>query len=338
MLRLKKNIDLIENKNNEDLKIDNNHEIEILQKYLFQFEKEYNILILEIKNLNNNITSFISDNINKYFEITSKIQEEINKERIKNLNNLKKNKTNEDTFFSKKIQKNNENIFNNIIKFNSIKIDNEDDEEQKDNKKTLLSRVGEAFLFENDYILLMNNFEDEIDSNKTNKREDDDNYNKEDLSLLKKVINKLKKPEVVSDDSLSKCFSILGNNSDIKNYINLCFYFVKYVNSCSITNKDNDNKNYNNFKYYNFDNFIFSNNLFNMISQNCQKNNISSTDKQQDFKENYKYYQILDGIINIGERSFIDNKYMCSLLKDINNLFNDIKIWELCFNVSLIAN
>ena len=326
ILQLKKNIDLIKNKNNEDLKIENNNEIKILQEYLIHFEKEYNIIILEIKKINDNINSFISENLNKYFEITSKIQDEINKERIKNLNNLKKSKTNEDNLFYKTISKNNENIFKNIKTFNSIKLESENDEETKEKKKTLFSRMGEVFLLENDYFMLMNNFENEIETNIRNKKDNDEGtYNKEDLSLLKKVFNELKKPEVVSDDLLHNCFTILGNNSNNKNYINLCFNFVKYANSCSLANKENNN----NFKYYNFDNFIFSNNLFNIISQNCQRNNIISTDKKQEFKENYKFYQILDNIINIGEQSFIDNKYMCSLLKDNNHFINDIKIWEL---------
>ena len=328
--KLKKNIDLIENKNNEDLKIDNSNELRILQDYIIQFEKEYNTIISTIKNLNENIIAFIWDNLNKYFETTSKIQEEINKERIKILNNLKKIKTNEDSFFCKVIQKNNENLFKNIKKFNSLKIE----DETKEKKKTLLSRLGDVIMADTEYFMIMNHFEDEIETSIRDKKEDD-NYNKEDLSFLKKLITKLKKPEVVSDDSLSNCFTILGNNSNRKYYINLCFNFVKYVNSNSVSNKENNN--YNNFKYYNFDNFIFSNNLFNMISHNCQKNNISSTDKKEEFKENYKYYQILDNIINIGEQSFIDDKYMCSLLKD-NEFISEIKTWESCFKCELITS
>ena len=172
-----------------------------------------------------------------------------------------------------------------------------------------------------------------MELNSSNK-DDDNNYNKEDLNLLKKIINKLKQPEVVSDESLNNAFNILGNNSDRKGFINLCLNFVKYVNSNSFSNKEN--KNENKFKYVNFDNFIFANNLFNMISHNC-KNNISFQDKNKDFKENYKYYQILDNIINIGDKSFIENKYMSSLLKD-SQFITNVNILKSCFKCQLISS
>jgi hypothetical protein len=88
--------------------------------------------------------------------------------------------------------------------------------------------------------------------NKNEEEEENNNYNKEELVILKKILNKLKKPEVVSD--LNNAFTILGNNSDRQQYINLCFHFLNYSNSNSLLKKEN---NYNHFKYSNFDNFIF---------------------------------------------------------------------------------
>ena len=303
--KLKKNIDLIENKDNEEFKIDNNsNDLEILQKYFKDFERDYNQVLLNMKKLNENMILFISENLSKYFEAQVKITEEINKERNRLINIIQKDKESEDTFYYEKIKKMNEILSNDIKKFISIK--SEYKEESKDKKKTLLSRIGDALFAESECYIMYNNIENDIGLYDINKNEDDDVYNKEDLTSLKILINKLKKSEVVSNDSLNKGFIILGNNSDKKRYINLCLNFVKYANS---PNKENKNDN---FKYENFDNFIFANNLLNMISHNC-KNNISYKDKSEDFKENYKYYEILDNIINIGDKSFIENKYMSSL-------------------------
>ena len=185
---------------------------------------------------------------------------------------------------------------------------------------------------ETEYYIMYNNLDSGFDI--PSDKNDNNNYNKEDLFLLKKLINKLKKPEVVSDDSLNKAFSILGNNSDRKKFLNLCLNFVKYVNSNPSSNKENTNFNY--YKYENFDNFIFANNLFNMISHNC-KNNISFKDKNRDFEENYKYFQIINNIINIGNKSFIGNKYMSYLLKD-SHFINNINILKSCFKCQLILS
>ena len=325
--KLKKNIDLIENKDNEEFKIDNNsNDLEILQNYFKDFERDYKLILSKIKKLNEDMILFISENLNKYFEIQIKITEEINKERNKIINNIKKDKSTEDNIFYEKIQNMNETLLNDIKNFISLK--SEFNAESKEKKKTLLSRIGDALFAENEYIMY-NNIENDMGIYDININEDDI-YNKDDLISLKKLINKLKKSEVISDDSLNNAFTILGNNSDRKKYLNLCLNFVKYVNT---TNKENKK---NNYKYENFDNFIFANNLFNMISHNCN-NNKQFKNKNEDFKENYKYYEILDNIINIGDKSFIENKYMSSLLKD-SQLFNKINILRSCFKCQLITS
>ena len=327
--KLKNNIDLIENKDNEEFKIDNNsNDLQILQNYLFEFEKEYHLILSQIKKLNENILFFISDNIYKYFEIKNKINEEILKERTKIMNDIKQYKINEDNFLLETIQKMDDNLEKRIKKFISLK-----NEYNSETKKTLLSNLGDALMLEaREYFILMNNYHDEFENDLKLKYNNND-FNKDDLAILKDVINKLKKSDVVSDDLLNSAFGILGNNSNRYQYINLCLNFVKYVNSNSSINKDNNNDN---FKYENFDNFIFSNNLFNMISHNC-KNNFIIKDKKEDFKENYKYYQILNNIIDIGNKSFIENKYMSSLLKD-SQFINDVKIWVFCYKCELISN
>jgi len=300
---IKKNIS-----NLEKLKIENDsNELEILQNYLSEIENKYNLILLELKELNEDISSFITDTLNRYLELTLKKDEEILKEQNKLINNIKKNNSIKENYFFEETKKINEISLKELKSFNSIKIN------QK--KKSLLSHLEESIILDPEYILLMENF-----GNK-NKEEENNNYNKEELIILKTNLKRLKKSEVVSD--LNNVFTILGNNSDRQEYLNLCLHFLNYSNSNSLSKKE---KNYNHFKYYNFDNFIFANNLFKIISHNITKSN-NTLNKNNDFKENFKYYKILYNIINLGEKSFIENKYMCSLLKnnkfveDINNIF-----------------
>jgi len=65
--------------------------------------------------------------------------------------------------------------------------------------------------------------------------------------------------------------------------------------------------------------------MLNKIYQNYPLKKISADVHTKDeFEENLKYYQILDNIIRIGNTSHIENKYMCSLLKN-NDIMKDIK-------------
>jgi len=313
--KFKFNINSIINKNitNLDkLKIENDsNELKILQNYLSEIEKKYNIILLELKELNEDISSFIIDIFNKYLDLTLKKNEEIIKEQNKLINIYKKNNTIKENFFFDETQKMNEMVLKDLKSYN-----------QKKKSKSLLSHIEETIIKDPEYILLMENF-----GNKNEEEEEENNnYNKEELIILKKILNKLKKSEVVSD--LNNAFTILGNNSDRQQYINLCLHFSNYSNSNSLSKKEN---NYNHFKYYNFDNFIFANNLFKIISHNITKKDKAL---KKDFKENFKYYKILDNIINIGEKSFIENKYMCTLLKN-NKFVEDINN---CFKCELISS
>ena len=313
--KFKFNINSIINKNitNLDkLKIENDsNELKILQNYLSEIEKKYNIILLELKELNEDISSFIIDIFNKYLDLTLKKNEEIIKEQNKLINIYKKNNTIKENFFFDETQKMNEMVLKDLKSYN-----------QKKKSKSLLSHIEETIIKDPEYILLMENF-----GNKNEEEEEENNnYNKEELNILKIILNKLKKSEVVSD--LNNAFTILGNNSDRQRYINLCLHFSNYSNSNSLSKKEN---NYNHFKYYNFDNFIFANNLFKIISHNITKKDKAL---KKDFKENFKYYKILDNIINIGEKSFIENKYMCTLLKN-NKFVEDINN---CFKCELISS
>ena len=328
IIKIKGNIDLVLDKckNIEDLEMQKNNieDLKLLQEYLSSFEKEYNSLLLEMKKLNQSTLNFIHEDLNKYFEMTQKISEEIKEEINRIIIGNKNSCENDIKFFSDKIKTSNKKLQKDIKQYICLNNDNGINESMK--SKSLLSRLGDAMLIAPEYFVIFNSFDDDEDD-KTKKKNDDDNYNKEDLTTLKNIYNDLRGKDVVSDDSLNKLFAILGDVSDKNKFINLCLHFVKYISQKS---------DINNLMYKNVENFIFANNMFNIICHNYPLNKISPDDHTKDeFDENHKYYQILDNIIRIGSDSFIGNKYMCSLLKN-NYIMKDIKIFKYSFKSNLI--
>ena len=328
IIKIKGNIDLVLDKckNIEDLEMQKNNieDLKLLQEYLSSFEKEYNSLLLEMKKLNQSTLNFIHEDLNKYFEMTQKISEEIKEEINRIIIGNKNSCENDIKFFSDKIKTSNKKLQKDIKQYICLNNDNGINESMK--SKSLLSRLGDAMLIAPEYFVIFNSFDDDEDD-KTKKKNDDDNYNKEDLTTLKNIYNDLRGKDVVSDDSLNKLFAILGDVSDKNKFINLCLHFVKYISQKS---------DINNLMYKNVENFIFANNMFNIICHNYPLNKISPDDHTKDeFDENHKYYQILDNIIRIGNDSFIGNKYMCSLLKN-NDIMKDIKIFKYSFKSNLI--
>ena len=329
IIKIKGNIDLVLDKckNIEDLEMQKNNieDLKLLQEYLSSFEKEYNSLLLEMKKLNQSTLNFIHEDLNKYFEMTQKISEEIKEEINRIIIGNKNSCENDIKFFSDKIKTSNKKLQKDIKQYICLNNDNGINESMK--SKSLLSRLGDAMLIAPEYFVIFNSFDDDEDD-KTKKKNDDDNYNKEDLTTLKNIYNDLRGKDVVSDDSLNKLFAILGDVSDKNKFINLCLHFVKYISQKS---------DINNLMYKNVENFIFANNMFNIICHNYPLNKISPDDHSKDeFDENHKYYQILDNIIRIGNDSFIGNKYMCSLLKN-NDIMKDIKIFKYSFKSNLIV-
>ena len=329
IIKIKGNIDLVLDKckNIEDLEMQKNNieDLKLLQEYLSSFEKEYNSLLLEMKKLNQSTLNFIHEDLNKYFEMTQKISEEIKEEINRIIIGNKNSCENDIKFFSDKIKTSNKKLQKDIKQYICLNNDNGINESMK--SKSLLSRLGDAMLIAPEYFVIFNSFDDDEDD-KSKKKNDDDNYNKEDLTTLKNIYNDLRGKDVVSDDSLNKLFAILGDVSDKNKFINLCLHFVKYISQKS---------DINNLMYKNVENFIFANNMFNIICHNYPLNKISPDDHTKDeFDENHKYYQILDNIIRIGNDSFIGNKYMCSLLKN-NDIMKDIKIFKYSFKSNLIV-
>ena len=325
--KIKENIDLVieKSKKIEDLDIQKNNtdELKILQNYFTSFEKEYNAILSEIKSLNNSTLTFIYEELNKYFELSLKINEELKEEINRLIIGNNNSCENEDKFLINKIKQKNKKIQNDIKEYNLLDHDNRINE----SSPSLLSRLGDAMLIAPEYFLIFNSF-DELGEDKPKKFKEEEGYNKEDLSILKKGFIDLKSQDVVSDDSLNKLFGLLGNVSDKKKYLNLCLSFVKYINKNSFTE---------NLRYKNVENFIFTNNIYNIICHNCPIYKVSSDDSSnKEFDENTKYFEIIDNIIKIGNESSIGNKYMCSLFKN-NDIMRDIKTFKYSFKSNLIC-
>ena len=329
IIKIKENINNVidKSKNVEDLEMqkDNNDDLKILQNFFTSFEKEYNLILNEIKTLNQNTLDFIYEELNKYFELSMKLNEELKEEINRRIIGNKNSVEEENKFLADKIKLSNKKIQKDIKQYVLLNNDNRINESMK--SKSLISRIGDAMLIAPEYFIVFNNFDDE-DDDKNKKYKEDDDYNKDDLSTLKKIFNELKSQEVVSDESLNTLFGILGNVSDKKKYKNLCLHFVEYINENSDVSK---------LMYKNVENFIFANNMLNIICHNCEiKKSTSDSFTKEEFEKNRKYYRILDNIIKIGNDSFIGNKYMCSLLKNIDEL-KDIKTFKYCFKSNLIS-
>ena len=326
IIKIKGNIDLVidKSKNIEDLEMQKNNsdDLKVLQNFFTSFEKEYNSVLSELKNLNQNTLTFINEDLNKYFDLYLKINEEIKEEINRIMIGNKISCEDDNKFLVDKIKNSNKKMQKDIKQYILLNNDNRINESMK--SKSLLSRIGDAMLIAPEYFILFNNFDND-DEDKTKKHEEEDNYNKNDLLILKNVFNDLEREKVLSDESLNNLFGILGNVSDKKKYINLCLHFVKYIN---------ENRK---LVYNNIENFIFGNNMLNVICHNCPFNKISSeNNSNKEFEKNYKFYQIMDNIIRIGNDTLIGNKYMCTLLKNID-ILKDIKTFKYSFKSHLIS-
>ena len=258
IIKIKGNIDLVidKSKNIEDLEMQKNNsdDLKVLQNFFTSFEKEYNSVLSELKNLNQNTLTFINEDLNKYFDLYLKINEEIKEEINRIMIGNKISCEDDNKFLVDKIKNSNKKMQKDIKQYILLNNDNRINESMK--SKSLLSRIGDAMLIAPEYFILFNNFDND-DEDKTKKHEEEDNYNKNDLLILKNVFNDLEREKVLSDESLNNLFGILGNVSDKRKYINLCLHFVKYIN---------ENRK---LVYNNIENFIFGNNMLNVICHNC---------------------------------------------------------------------
>ena len=203
VIKIKGNIELVidKSKNIEDLDMqkNDNEDLKILQDYLTFFEKEYSGLLSQLKKLNQNTLSFIYEDLNKYFELSQKINEEIKDEINRIIIGNKNSYEDENKFFSDKIKISNKKSQKDIKQYILLNNDNGINESKK--SKSLLSRIGDAMLIAPEYFVLFNNFDNDEEDIKNNQK-DDDNYNKDDLSTLKKIYNDLGGQDVISDESL----------------------------------------------------------------------------------------------------------------------------------------
>ena len=175
IIKIKGNIDLVidKSKNIEDLEMQKNNsdDLKVLQNFFTSFEKEYNSVLSELKNLNQNTLTFINEDLNKYFDLYLKINEEIKEEINRIIIGNKISCEDENKFLVDKIKNSNKKMQKDIKQYILLNNDNRINESMK--SKSLLSRIGDAMLIAPEYFILFNNFENE-DEDKTKKHEEDE--------------------------------------------------------------------------------------------------------------------------------------------------------------------
>ena len=204
IIKIKGNIDLVIDKckNIEDLEMQKNNsdDLKVLQDFFASFEKEYNSVLSELKNLNQNTLAFIYEDLNKYFELYLKMNEEIKEEINRIITGNKISCEDDNKFLIDKIKVSNKKMQKDIKQYILLNNDNRINESMK--SKSLLSRIGDAMLIAPEYFILFNNFDND-DEDKTKKHEEEDYYDKNDLLALKNISNDLLSEKVLSDESLN---------------------------------------------------------------------------------------------------------------------------------------
>ena len=97
-----------------------------------------------MKKLNQSTLNFIHEDLNKYFEMTQKISEEIKEEINRIIIGNKNSCENDIKFFSDKIKTSNKKLQKDIKQYICLNNDNGINESMK--SKSLLSRLGDAML------------------------------------------------------------------------------------------------------------------------------------------------------------------------------------------------
>ena len=148
IIKIKGNIDLVIDKckNIEDLEMQKNNsdDLKVLQDFFASFEKEYNSVLSELKNLNQNTLAFIYEDLNKYFELYLKMNEEIKEEINRIITGNKISCEDDNKFLIDKIKVSNKKMQKDIKQYILLNNDNRINESMK--SKSLLSRIGDAML------------------------------------------------------------------------------------------------------------------------------------------------------------------------------------------------
>ena len=283
-------------------------EIQILNRQYNESQEEMTKKILEIKAIykNNNFTVF--ESIKEYLKIFEDEFLDYTKDETKKLNeniDFSEENQNPDEFIDiLLINDNNKKIFFNKWKYIDVKQEFEHINDEENNIINIKKESKLPFtdiIYEPEYMLIRK-----------------ENLTPENLQqdfLTKIFISLMKKDEIQTSD-LSNIINILEQKTGKINFYQE--FFDKYLNSNNDLNDTNKNTDSSLFEFFNFSNLAhfktFMNNIIENISMDLTLKNSESFD-------------ILDKIIIIGEKTFYDNTYLCSLLNK-NKIFKNKNIWE----------
>ena len=282
-----------------------------MSKKILQIKSHYknnNYIIFEcvkefLKNVDDNIIDY---HINESKKMMQKIElDEENQNPEKFINLLLINENNKDILFKK-------------WKYNQLNISENKDENEKENeydeeKPHFLMKNKIPFTdikYDPEHLLIIKDIETEIKKNDNSKKSLDNQNIFDDSEFLSNFFLSLRNNNDILDNQLSEIVNLLEKKTGkISFYQEFCDNYL-FSNS--------NQKIYSLFEFNNFTNFAhfksFLNNILENISLGLNERNIES-------------FSLLDKIIIIGEKSFYDNTYLCSLLNK-NKIFSNKYIWE----------
>ena len=283
-------------------------ETNILNKYYSEIQDEMSKKIFQIKGnyKNNNYTVF--ECIKDFFKIFG--DEFINyskdeaKKIIDNIDFIEENQNPDELINSILMNENNKKIFFNRWKYNIIKSNSELKNEEENNENNV--NINSAKItklpftdieYEPEYMLIFNN-------SLNNQDEPSEDF-------LIKLFNSLRKDKEILSCDLTDIINLLEQKTGkTEFYIDFC---DKYL-SCQ-TNI------YNRFSLFEFTNFS------NLAHFKTFMNNILENISSSLIIKNKECFELLDKIIIIGEKTYYDNTFLCSLLNK-NKIFKNKIIWE----------
>ena len=284
----------------QEIQIINRHYSEsqdIMMKKLFEIKSTYknnNYIIFEcIKDYLNNFHDELYDSCKKESnELTKNIEfNEENQKPDEFINNILINENNKKIFFNKWKYEYKQNI--EII--NEEENNNESNTNQKPTKLPFTD-----ILYEPEYMLIIKNNQIQV------------NY---EMDYLYIFFQALRQNNEISTSDLTNIINLLEKKTGkIDFYLDFC---DKYLNSNN-TYTTNIYPSSSLFEFVNFSNLAHFKTFMNNIIENISSN-LSIKNKES--------FDLLDKIIIIGEKTFYDNTYLCSLL-NTNKIFRNKCIWE----------
>ena len=290
-------------------------EIQILNKQYNESQNEISKKVLEIKSTYKNDNFTIFECIKEFLKVFEEELFDVTKVEAKklkeNIDFDEENQNPEEFIDIMLVNENNKKLFFNKWKYYDFKSDLEmiNDEDNHENNVNLNSSKIPILPFtdityEPEYMLI-----NKDNQSNANLKED----------YLTNLFIALRKKEEMNSMDLTNIINLLEQKTGKNNfYQEFC---GKYLNSIIIENpKTNINilMNSSLFEFNNFSNLAHFKTFINNIIENLSSNLTI---------KNEESFDLLDKIIIIGEKTFYENTYLCSLL-NTNKIFKSKIIWE----------